>query len=97
MSQIDLNRLIRTLDGDLRVGLEGAASLAARHQHPSVDLVHWLRSLLDLASVASTFETLDVPSQALRIELEAALADIPRQTQEALSLSQNLLALAREG
>jgi len=96
MSLIDLDRLIRTLDPRLRVGLETAASLAARHQHPVVDIAHWLRSLLDIAEVPETFENLGVSPQALRSELDAAIADIARTGDASLALSQNLLLLARE-
>ncbi len=96
MSAIDLNRLIRTLEPHLRVGLETAASLAARHQHPVVDIAHWLRSLLDNADLVRIFEDVRVPTEALRSELDATLAEIARQDGASLSLSQDLLALARE-
>ncbi|MGK6316959.1 type VI secretion system ATPase TssH [Neorhizobium sp. DT-125] len=96
MSHIDLNRLIRTLEPNLRVGLETAASLAARHQHPVVDVAHWLRSLLDIAEFSAVFEELSISSEALRTELDAAIADIRREEGASLALSQNLLSLARE-
>ncbi|OWV81848.1 ClpV1 family T6SS ATPase [Rhizobium sp. R634] len=96
MSHIDLNRLIRTLEPNLRVGLETAASLAVRHQHAMVDIAHWLRSLLDIAGFSAVFEELAVSSQALRAELDAAIADVPREAGAALALSPNLLSLGRE-
>ncbi|QKK26558.1 type VI secretion system ATPase TssH [Rhizobium hidalgonense] len=96
MSHIDLNRMIRTLEPNLRVGLETAASLAVRHQHGVVDIAHWLRSLLDIAKFSAVFEELGVSSAALRTELDAAIADIPREDGAALALSPNLLALGRE-
>ncbi|WP_117190276.1 type VI secretion system ATPase TssH [Rhizobium terrae] len=96
MSHIDLNRLIRTLEPNLRVGLETAASLAARHQQPVVEVVHWLRSLLDIPEFSAVFEDLKVPSEGLRVELDAAVADIRREDGASLVLSQNLLSLARE-
>ncbi|OHV18815.1 type VI secretion system ATPase TssH [Rhizobium sp. RMa-01] len=96
MSHIDLNRLIRTLEPNLRVGLETAASLAVRHQHAVVDIAHWLRSLLDIAGFSAVFEDLGVSSAALRTELDAAIADIAREDGAALALSPNLLALGRE-
>ncbi|MGI2035397.1 type VI secretion system ATPase TssH [Rhizobium panacihumi] len=96
MSHIDLNRLIRTLEPNLRVGLETAASLAARHQHAAVDIAHWLRALLDQPAFSAVFEELDVASEALRTELDASIADIRREDGAALALSQNLLSLARE-
>ncbi|EJC83424.1 type VI secretion ATPase, ClpV1 family [Rhizobium leguminosarum bv. trifolii WSM2297] len=96
MSHIDLNRLIRTLEPNLRVGLETAASLAVRHQHAVVDIAHWLRSLLDIAEFSAVFEELKVSSAALRTEIDAAIADIPREDGASLALSPNLLALGRE-
>jgi type VI secretion system protein VasG len=96
MSHIDLNRLIRTLAPSLRIGLEAAASLAARHQHATVDISHWLRSLLDLDDAAAVFEKLGLPIPALRQELDAAIEDVRRDGSASLSLSQNLLTLARE-
>ncbi|MDC7746530.1 type VI secretion system ATPase TssH [Rhizobium binxianense] len=96
MSHIDLNRLIRTLEPNLRVGLETAASLAVRHQHAVVDIAHWLRSLVDIAGFSAVFEELQISSATLRTELDAAIADIPRQDGASLALSPNLLALGRE-
>lgn len=96
MSNIDLNRLIRTLEPELRVGLEAAASLAARERHASVDVANWLRVLLDGSEVCSFFEELNVSSHALRAELDTAIAELPRDGGSALVLSQNLLALMRE-
>lgn len=96
MSNIDLNRLIRTLEPNLRVGLETAASLAARHQHATVDIAHWLRSLLDDPAISVIFEQLDVPSETLRCELDLSIADIRREDGASLALSTNLLTLARE-
>lgn len=96
MSHIDLNRLIRTLEPNLRVGLETAASLAARYQHAAVDIAHWLRALLDQPAFSAVFEELDVASEALRTELDASIADIRREDGAALALSQNLLSVARE-
>ncbi|WP_064696844.1 type VI secretion system ATPase TssH [Rhizobium aegyptiacum] len=96
MSNIDLNRLIRTLEPNLRVGLETGASLAARHQHAVVDIPHWLRSLLDIAGLSAVLEELKLSAETLRTELDAAIADIPREDGASLALSANLLALARE-
>ncbi|MGO8082320.1 type VI secretion system ATPase TssH [Rhizobium leguminosarum] len=96
MSHIDLNRLIRTLEPNLRVGLETAASLAVRHQHAVVDIAHWLRSLLDIAGFSAVFEELKLSSEMLRTELDAAIADMPREDGASLALSPNLLALGRE-
>ncbi|CDN51820.1 type VI secretion system ATPase TssH [Neorhizobium galegae] len=96
MSDIDLNRLIRTLEPNLRVGLETAASLAARHQQPVVEVAHWLRSVADIPEFSAVFEDLNIPSETLRSELDAAIADIRREDGAPLVLSQNLLLLARE-
>jgi type VI secretion system protein VasG len=96
MSDIDLNRLIRTLEPNLRVGLETAASLAARQRHPVVEIAHWLRAMLDIPQFSALFEELKLPGTTLRQELDAAVADIARDPGSTLSLSQNLLLLGRE-
>jgi type VI secretion system protein VasG len=96
VSNIDLNRLIRTLEPDLRVGLEAAASLAARNRHTMVDVAQWIRVLLDGTEVCFVFEGLSVSPEALRTELDAAIADLPRDGGTTLVLSPNLLALLRE-
>jgi type VI secretion system protein VasG len=96
MPSVDLNRLIQTLEPNLRVGLETAASLAARHRQPVVDVSHWLRALLDVTEVCSVFEELKVSSEALRTELDSAIEDMPREGGGSLVLSANLLSLARE-
>lgn len=96
MSNIDLNRLIRTLEPELRVGLEAAASIAARDRHANVDVAHWISSLLEISEVCSFFEGLNVSSQALRTEFDSVIAELPRDGGAALVLSQNLLALMRE-
>jgi type VI secretion system protein VasG len=96
VSNIDLNRLIRTLEPALRVGLEAAASLAARDRHANVDVAHWILSLLNVSEVCSLFEELSISTQALRNELDSAIADLPRGDGSALVLSQNLLGLMRE-
>eukprot|EP00913_Durusdinium_trenchii_P010529 g9873.t1 len=96
MSDIDLNRLIRTFEPNLRVGLETGASIAARHRHPVVEVAHWLRALLDIAEYGEIFEELSVSAQAVRTELDAAIADMSGPEAGALTLSQNLLMLARE-
>ncbi|MEZ2223277.1 type VI secretion system ATPase TssH [Rhizobium sp. RCC_161_2] len=96
MSNIDLNRLIKTLEPDLRVGLEAGASLAARNRHAMVDVAHWIRALLDGTEVSYVFEQLSVSAEALRNELDAAIVDLPRDGEATLVLSPNLLALSRE-
>jgi len=96
VSNIDLNRLIRTLEPELRVGLEAAASLAARERHANVDVAHWMAAVLAKPEVCSFFEELSVSSQALRAELDSAIAELPHGDGAALVLSQNLLALMRE-
>jgi type VI secretion system protein VasG len=96
MSQIDLNRLIRTLEPNLRVGLEAAASIAARNSHAVVDIAHWLRACLDIAEISAGFERAGVTSEVLRRELDLAIEDVAREDGASLTLSQNLLTLARE-
>ncbi|MEO3999641.1 type VI secretion system ATPase TssH [Mesorhizobium sp. CAU 1732] len=96
MSNIDLNRLVRTLDADSRVALENAASLAARYSHSTVEIFHWLRCLLDLDSPSKLFADAGIGIDAILMELDAAIQDLPRGDNSSLTLSQNTLTLARE-
>lgn len=96
MSTIDVNRLVRTLGTDLRVGLETAASIAARNANPVVEISHWLSGLLQVPALAVAFERIGVRIETLSGELDAAIADLSRDRQATLSLSQNVLSLARE-
>jgi type VI secretion system protein VasG len=96
VQNIDLNRLVRTLQPDLRVGLEAAASIAARNAHGSVEIAHWMYALLDIVSVAPGFEKAGVRPETLRRELGLAIADMAREDGTQLTLSQNVLTLARE-
>ena len=95
MPDVDLNRLVRTLVVDLRVGLEGAASIAARHAHPSVEITHWLLGLLEVEGLPQEFERAGIPAAQLRRELDLSLADMARADGAQLVLSQNLLTLAQ--
>jgi type VI secretion system protein VasG len=95
-ANIDLNRLVRTLDADSGVALEAAAALAARHGHSTVEIFHWLRSLLDLRGPLSLVNSIKINSLDLLEELDIAVQDLPRGDGSALTLSQNTLTLARE-
>ncbi|GHC69487.1 type VI secretion system ATPase TssH [Limoniibacter endophyticus] len=96
MVYIDLNRLIRTLEPRLRVSLEHAASHAARNRNGSVEVAHFLRSILDQAENTSILDKLDLNPEALRTELDFAIGELGRDEGANLTLSQNLLSLARE-
>lgn len=88
--------LIRRLDAPLRVGLETGASVAARMQHSSVELAHWLRGLLDVPDIAASLSAAGVDCEALRQQLDGAIADLGRGDGASLVLSQNILATCRE-
>ncbi|MDO1583083.1 type VI secretion system ATPase TssH [Rhizobium oryzicola] len=96
MPYIDLDRLVGRLGPSLRVGLETGASIAARLQHQSVDVVHWLRGLLDSADATSALVNFGVDQEAMRRELDASIAELGRGDGASLVLSQNVLALCRE-
>ncbi|GGA88165.1 ClpV1 family T6SS ATPase [Brucella endophytica] len=96
MSQIDVHRLVSALAADLHAGLEAAASLAARSAHATVEVAHWLRALLDNPDVREKIVELSVDSLALQRQLDETIGDMARQDGVSLTLSQNLLALARE-
>jgi type VI secretion system protein VasG len=96
MSQIDVHRLVTALNPDLHAGLEAAASLAARNAHATVEVAHWLRALLDNPDVRKRIADLSVDSLVLQRELDETIGDMSRQDGASLTLSQNLLTLARE-
>lgn len=96
MPYIDLERLIRRLDAPLRVGLETGASIAARLQHTSVDVSHWMRGLLDVADLSGAFAEAGVDVETLRQQLDASIADAGRGDGASLVLSQNILTVCRE-
>lgn len=96
MSHIDLNRLIEALEPDLRVALEGAASIAVRMGHRYVDVPHWLKSVVDSEKFVGTLDQLGIPLQPLRSEIDRSLEDAIVGNGEDLSLSQNVLSAGRE-
>ena len=96
MLTIDINRLVRTLSPDLRVGLESAAAIATRNANSSVEISHWLGGLLQTPATAAVFERIGAGAETLRRELDVAIADLSRDSQAQLTLSPNVLALARE-
>ncbi|WEX11972.1 type VI secretion system ATPase TssH [Chelativorans sp. AA-79] len=96
MPNIDLERLIGALEPSLRVGLEEAASLAARNGHPAVEISHWMRSLLDIETVPPMLVRAEVDPERLRREVELAIEDLARGDGVSLTFSQGTLLLARE-
>ena len=96
MPNIDLNQLVRMLGPELRVALETAASIAARNANPTVEVAHWLSGLVQAPGLVARFEQAGIGVEALRRELDLAIADLSRDSQAQLTLSQNVLALARE-
>ncbi|KAA3511345.1 type VI secretion system ATPase TssH [Agrobacterium vitis] len=96
MSHIDLNRLIESLEPDLRVALETAASTAAGRGHGQVDIAHLLAAVMDAASFQPVLEQLGLPIAALRREVGDALDDTVVSGSGQLALSQNILTLGRE-
>ncbi|MFT4133518.1 type VI secretion system ATPase TssH [Labrys sp. (in: a-proteobacteria)] len=96
MPNIDLNQLVRMLGPELRVALETAASIAARNANPTVEVAHWLSGLVQAPGLVARFEQAGIGVDALRRELDLAIADLSRDSQAQLTLSQNVLALARE-
>ncbi|MDZ5449883.1 type VI secretion system ATPase TssH [Labrys sp. ZIDIC5] len=96
MPNIDLNQLVRMLGPELRVALETAASIAARNANPTVEVAHWLSGLVQAPGPVARFEQAGIGVEALRRELDLAIADLSRDSQAQLTLSQNVLTLARE-
>ncbi|MBO0662656.1 type VI secretion system ATPase TssH [Jiella sp. MQZ9-1] len=96
MPQISVEKLIQNLDPACRSDLESAAAMAARSTHRTVEVVHWLRAIVDVDDGRLLMDRLGVPTNTVRAELDAALADLPASPDATLTLSQNLIELARE-
>ncbi|TRL41360.1 type VI secretion system ATPase TssH [Rhizobium straminoryzae] len=96
MPYIDLERLVGRLDGPARVGLETGASIAARLRHSSVEVIHWVRGLLDLPDLGSVFAELGLDIETLRGQSDASIADLGGGDGTSLVLSQNILTVCRE-
>ncbi|KXF77931.1 ClpV1 family T6SS ATPase [Paramesorhizobium deserti] len=93
---IDLNRLIKALEPVLQVGLETAVSMAARNAHPTIEIAHWMRALIDIDAISPIFARAGVNLGNLRWELDLAIDDLARGDGSIPTLSQNMLLLARE-
>ncbi|MFV0334220.1 MAG: type VI secretion system ATPase TssH [Tropicimonas sp.] len=88
--------MIRRLEPALAKSLEAAAALAIRHTHGSVELEHWLAVLVQEPATAALLEACNVAPGAVRAEAEQSIAALPRGGSGAPSLSQLIVALARE-
>ncbi|PRD41156.1 type VI secretion system ATPase TssH [Phyllobacterium phragmitis] len=96
MPDINLNRLVRTLEPALQVSLEAAVSLAVRNAHSTVEIAHWMRTLVDIETISPIFAHAGVNLGNLRGELDLAVDDLVRGDGSIPTLSQNMLLLARE-
>lgn len=76
--------------------LEAAAGLAIRNTNPTIELGHWIAALLSEAEVQEIFESCGVEPVTSRAEAEAAIAACERGSSGAPSMSQSVIALARE-
>ncbi|ABD55940.1 type VI secretion system ATPase TssH [Jannaschia sp. CCS1] len=95
MSHIDLHVLISRLAPGLAAALEGAAALAVRFGHSSIDLEHWLVGICDTDAAARLTEAgvnpADVRAQALR-----AVEAHRRGDAQTPSIARPVVDLARE-
>ena len=97
MSVIDLHSLVGKLEPGLSAALEGGAGLAVRHAHRSVELEHWLASLLARREIAEIATRAGSDPAAAAAELRTALEGAPRGAGGAApSMGQGVIALARE-
>ena len=96
MSVIDLHSLVGKLEPSLSAALEGGAALAVRHTHSAVEPEHWLLALLGRGEVAEMVSAAGADPAAAQGELRSALEGMGRGAQGAPSMSQGVVALARE-
>ncbi|MGL4237829.1 type VI secretion system ATPase TssH [Tabrizicola sp.] len=88
--------LIQRLDTPIALALENAAGLAVRNGNPTVDIEHWLSALLAMPDCEALLERCGVNPNAVRAEVERAVKIADRGASGAPSMSQSLVALARE-
>jgi type VI secretion system protein VasG len=93
---INLHMLIQRLDSALASALEGAAALAVRNKNPTVEIEHWLKSLVGLPTCKDILEKCGVNPNATRAEVENAIQFLGRNAVGAPSMAQSLVALCRE-
>ncbi len=96
MPHIDLNRLVEALEPELRVALEASASIAVRLGHRYVDIAHWLYSVVESGVYSSVLDELEIPLTVFAKEIDRSLDEAVIGDGEAVSLSQNILAVGRE-
>ncbi|MER0237081.1 type VI secretion system ATPase TssH [Fulvimarina sp. MAC8] len=96
MPKLSVERLVSSLGVDARAVLEEAASTAANSGHASVDIVHWLYALLRHDAGAALLGEAGVSVDAVQREVTSALADLPPENRDSLTLSPNLIQLSRE-
>ncbi|PZO75711.1 MAG: type VI secretion system ATPase TssH [Mesorhizobium amorphae] len=96
MSAVDLQHLIKRLDTDARISLEGAAALAVRSSHEAIELAHWMGALASRPAFRTLLEDSGVDPQRFEAECTRAVAEMRRGTGSTPAFSQNVIALARE-
>lgn len=96
MSVVDLNQLVKRLDGDARMALEAAAATAVRSSHETVELAHWMHGLVSVRAFRELIETVGVSAPAFEAQTSKAIADMRRGAGGTPSFSTTVITLARE-
>ncbi|WP_299969571.1 type VI secretion system ATPase TssH [uncultured Roseobacter sp.] len=93
---IDLHILFQRLSDTASAALEGAAALAVRHAHNSVELEHFVASLTQESAFAELLEKSGINPGQVNAEAMEAVQHFARGSSGAPSLSQPLISLSRE-
>ena len=96
MTTIDLHTLFKRLSESASAAIEGAAALAVRHTHSTVELEHFIASMAKNEAFAQIIADSGVNPAEVAAEAMACVQGFTRGSSSAPSLSQPLIALARE-
>lgn len=95
MSHIDLHVLISRLSPPLASALEGAAGLAVRNGHASIELEHWIAGICDSAA-SERLDAAGVNASEVRAQAMRAVEMLHRSDAQTPSMARPVVDLARE-
>lgn len=96
MSVLDLHTLIGKLNSDLAASLEQAAAISVRHSHSSIEISHWLLSLLNIDDFSGLIQSAGGDPALIKTQSGEVIEAMPRGHSDTPSMSANVVSLARE-
>lgn len=96
MPVVDLNQLVKRLDGDARMALEAAAANAVRSAHETIELAHWLHGMASVRAFRELIEAIGVSAATFEGQTAKAVGDMRRGAGGTPSFSTTVITLARE-